>query len=345
MNGWHALAPEPLLRDNRFVMEPHFNRRADELIVDGRYADARSLLEAAIQEMPENWNPTREDARFLTIAFWDQEEFLAYSHDQMDRLTKSIAWVEGSYSRAWYQLAVLANKEKRFENALFCVDCGLELEPDHPELWSEKGHVLALLNRHKEAFGCYLRAASVRGWAPASQIARALRGQGVQLVDLERLDEAEDALRRSLELEPDSKTAHNELGYIKDLRRKRETEKEEIPWFLHSLVHPPADPLTIRLLALVEDLPSIPGPKTVGSENYSRIFDAFMKRGWAGFEDEFDRIVPRERPDYADVKRDLLREPIFDMRAHRNLADAVLGRKTVDEIFDEMDRERGQKPQ
>ena len=58
-------------------------------------------------------------------------------------------------------------------------------------------------------------------------------------------------------------------------------QPQAFPWFLHSLVNPPSDPLTIRLLALVEDLPSIPGPKTVGSENYSRIFDAFMKRGWA----------------------------------------------------------------
>jgi tetratricopeptide (TPR) repeat protein len=253
--------------------------------------------------------------------------------------------VDGSYSRAWYQLAVVASKEGRFENALFCIDCGIELEPDHPELWNEKGYLLGRLKRHQEAFDCYVRAVSVRDWAPPSQIARALRGQGVQLVDLDRLDEAEDALRRSLELEPDSETAHNELGYIEDLRRKREAEKEEIPWFLHSFVNPPTDPLTIRLLALVEDLPSIPGPKTVGSENYSRIFDAFMKRGWAGFEEEFDRIVPRDRADYADVKRDMLCEPIFSMKAHRNMADAVLGRKTVDEIFDEMARQQEQKPQ
>ncbi|MBK5294109.1 MAG: hypothetical protein JJE04_20830 [Acidobacteriia bacterium] len=68
-----------------------------------------------------------------------------------------------------------------------------------------------------------------------------------------------------------------------------------------------------------------------------------MKRSWAGFEEEFDRIVPRDRPGYPDVKRDLLREPIFDMKAHRNLAEAVLGRKTVDEIFDEMARQREQR--
>ena len=328
-------------------MEPKFNRCADELIIEGCYADAQALLDAAIQAMPAGWTPTREDERFLSVAFWDQEEFLAHSHHQIERkqLTKSIAWVDGSYSRAWYQLAVVASKQGRFGRALFCIDCGLELEPDHPELWNEKGYLLGRLKRYQEALDCYIRAASVRDWAPPSQVARALRGQGIQLVDLDRLDEAEDALRRSLDLDPDNQNAQNELGYIADLRRKREDEKEQIPWFLHSFVNPPTDPLTIRLLALVEGLPSIPGPKTVGSENYSRIFDVFMKRGWPGFEEEFDRIVPRDRPDYADVKRDLLCEPVFSMKAHRNLADAFLGRKTVDEIFDEMAREQEKKPQ
>ena len=55
-----------------------------------------------------------------------------------------------------------------------------------------------------------------------------------------------------------------------------------------------------------------------------------MKRGWAGFEEAFDEIVPRDRADYAAVKRDLLCEPIFMLKVHRNMADAVLGRKTVE---------------
>jgi tetratricopeptide (TPR) repeat protein len=325
-------------------MELSFNRRADELIVDGRYTDARALLEAAIREMPTGWTPRREDDRFLTIAFWDQEEFLAHSHHETElkQLTKSIAWVDGSYSRAWYQLAVAASKEKRFENALTCIDCGVELEPDHPELWNEKGYLLGRLQRNQEAFDCYFHAASVREWAPSSQIARALRGQGVQLVDLDRLDEAEDALRRSLELEPDSQTAHNELGYIADLRRKRAAGEEDVPWYLHSLINPPADPLTIEFLALADGLPSIPGPKTVGPDNYHRIFDAFTKRGWPAFEEEFERIVPRERPDYADVKRDLLREPLFSIDYHRVLAELNLGKKIIEEIVAKVARQRKQ---
>jgi len=328
-------------------MEQSFNRRADELIAKGRYADAETLLEAAIQRMPAGWSPTREDDHFLSIAFWGQDEFLAHSHYVIERkeLTKSVAWVDRSYARAWYQLAIVESKQGLFERALFCIDCGLQLEPDHPELWNEKGYLLGRLNRHQEAFDCYVRGASVRVWTPPTQIARALRGQGVQLVELDRLDEAEAALRQSLELEPDSENALNELGYIEDLRRKRKAEKEQTPWFLHSFVNPPTDPLTVRLLALVEDLPSIPGPKTVGSENYSRIFDAFIQRGWQGFEEEFDRIIPRDRPDYADVKRDMLCEPVFSIKAHRNMADMVLGNKTVEELFDEMAREKDKKPQ
>lgn len=81
----------------------------------------------------------------------------------------------------------------------------------------------------------------------------------------------------------------------------------------------------------------------MGSENYSRISTAFRKRGWAGFEAEFDRIVPRDRPDYADVKRDLLCEPLFTLRAHRNMAELVSGKKTSEELFGT--KPRAKKPQ
>jgi tetratricopeptide (TPR) repeat protein len=326
-------------------MRADFNRQADDFIVAGRYAEAQALLEVAIRAMPNGWTPRRNEGEFLTIAFWNQKEFLAFSYHEVDRLTKSVFWVNESYSRAWYQLAFAHSKQDHFEEALFAIDCGLELENDHPELWSAKGHLLGRLKRHQEALDCYTHAASLRDWAPARQVAHALRGQGVQLVDLNRLDEAEAALQRSLELEPDSEVARNALGYIADLRSQREAKKKETPWFLHSFAKPPTDPLTVQLLALVEGMPSIPGPKTVGSENYSRIVDAFMKRGWEGFEEVFDRIVKRDRPDYADVKRDLLCEPLFSIKAHKSLAELVLGRKTIDEIWEENREDNGREPQ
>jgi tetratricopeptide (TPR) repeat protein len=114
-----------------------FNGRAEELILDGRYVEARTLLKAAIEKMPAGWTPRREDGNSLVIAFWYEAEFIAYSYRERERLTKSICWVIESYSRAWYQLAVVASKQKQYEDALFSIECGLELEPDHPQLWNE----------------------------------------------------------------------------------------------------------------------------------------------------------------------------------------------------------------
>lgn len=307
-------------------MESDFNQEADKLIAEGRLAEARAMLEAAVRGIPAGWKPRRDDGRSLAIAFWNREEFLAYV--QRSHPDKTMYWVPESYSKAWYQLAGVAIEEERLENALFCIDCGLELEPDHPELWCEKGYVLGRSKRHAEALDCYVRAASARDWPPALYTARTLRGQGVALIDLDRLDEAEAALKRSLEYEPDNEGARNELEYIEKLRGQR----KQMPWFLNAYVNLPTDPLTARLLALVADLPSIPGPTTVGSKNYSRIARAFRERGWPGFEEEFDRIVPLDRPDYADVKRDLLREPLFLAKVHRRMSEEFTGQKTADDL-------------
>jgi tetratricopeptide (TPR) repeat protein len=317
-------------------MDQDFNQEADELIAEGRLAEARTMLETVIREMPTGWKPCRDDGRSLSIAFWDQEEFLAYVQRHGSQSAKRIYWVPGSYSKAWYQLAVIAIEEERLKDALFCVDCGLEIEPDHPELLSEKGYVLGTLKRHDSALECYVRAASAREWAPALCTARAFRGQGIQLIDLDRLDEAETILKRSLEYEPESEGARNELEYLQNLRSQRQAEKKNVPWFLHAFANPPTDPLTVRLLALVEDLSSIPGPKTLGSDNYSCILRAFMNDGWAGFEKEFDRLVPRDRANYADVKRDLLREPIFNTKVHRRMAETFTEKKPAQEVFDEI---------
>jgi hypothetical protein len=91
-------------------------------------------------------------------------------------------------------------------------------------------------------------------------------------------------------------------------------------------------------LALVEDLEPIPGPQTIGSENYSRVAEAFISRGWVGFEEAFDSIVPRTRGDYADLKRALLREPIFNQRTHLNMSRMMMGEVTLEEVWEEISR-------
>jgi hypothetical protein len=114
---------------------------------------------------------------------------------------------------------------------------------------------------------------------------------------------------------------------------------QRLPWFLVCIKNPPSDPLTKQLLVLVEGLESIPGPRTIGSEGYAKVSGAFLDRGWAGFEEAFDSIVPRTRADYASVKRDLLREPIFSSKVHLRMARIFLRKSTIEEVLEEIAQE------
>jgi tetratricopeptide (TPR) repeat protein len=221
-------------------MNSDFNQLAEDLIAERRLVEARTMLEKAISQMPAGWKPSRDDGKALSIAFWYEEEFLAWVQQYGRRLNKTTLWIRESYSKAWYLLAAVAVEEKRLTDALFCIDSGLELEPDHPELLSEKGYILGVLKRHAEALECYIWAVSAREWSPAAYMARALRGQGVQLIDLDRLDEAETALKESLEYEPGNRGARNELEYIEELRGN--PVKQRLPWFVEAFVNPPSDP-------------------------------------------------------------------------------------------------------
>ena len=196
-------------------MERDFNQLAEALIAKQRFEEAETVLQDALREMPGGWKPVQADGESVQVAFWDEEEFSEYV--QHEPSSASVSWLRPSYSRAWYTLGALAFWRKRFEQALFCLDSGIQLEPDHPELWTERGHVLARLERHEEALACYARAATGREWAPATQIARALRAQGVQLADLGRIDEAEAALKQSLEFDPENDLVRQRLEDLEQL--------------------------------------------------------------------------------------------------------------------------------
>lgn len=288
--------------------------------------------------MPENWKPFKEDDKQIHGAFWDQDEFLAYVGTCRSDDEKSIFWTTVSFSKLWWQLADVNVSEGRFDNALVCVEKGLELEPDHPVLWIERGYIFNRLGRHQEALDAYRTAATARLWATPAVTSRALRGQGSALIDLGRFLEARSVYNASLELDPESESARKELEYIDRALADKKKQAATLPWFLHAIKFPPTDPLTLQLLLLVQNMDSIPGPKTVGTENYSMISKAFLASGWAGFEEAFDAVIPRSRANYADIKRDLLREPIFNQKVHERMSKMLLGQKTVEETMEEIKR-------
>ena len=314
------------------------NESISAALGQNRMRDARELIEQALSSMPPHWKPLEEDDEQVRGAFWDQDEFLAYVGRHRSDNEKSIFWTTISFSKLWWQLADVNISEGRFDNAVVCVEKGLELEPDHPVLWIERGYIFNRIGRHQEALEAYRTAATVRQWAQPAVIARALRGQGSALIDLRKFSEARNVYDASLELDPENESAHKELEYIDQALTDEKKQAATLPWFLHAIKFPPTDPLTLQLIPLVQGMESIPGPKTVGSENYSAISKAFLASGWAGFEEAFDAVIPRSRADYAEIKRDLLREPIFNPRVHSRMARVVLGESTVDEILEEASR-------
>lgn len=191
-----------------------------------RWDEARRLIEKELAAMPSDWSPLCGKDSFVSGSFWDIEEFSAYSaHSRVRGETRMIGWISPSFSKRWWQLAVINKEEGKYEEALGCIERGLQLEPDHPYLWVQRGLILCAAARHDEAVFAYQTAASIRIWASPSDRAWALRSQGYALIELGRLAEARSVYARSLELEPDNENAKNELDYIVHLLEKQERQR------------------------------------------------------------------------------------------------------------------------
>lgn len=97
---------------------------------------------------------------------------------------------------------------------------GLLNNPDDATLVSEDSYALAQLMRDDEALALVDDFLAGHLTLADGQAALLQRKRGYILVDLNRLDEAEAAYRRSLELEPGNATALEELDYIAKQRAK-----------------------------------------------------------------------------------------------------------------------------
>jgi tetratricopeptide (TPR) repeat protein len=203
-------------------MENDFLHEATELIGRKQWQEAKSVLTEALAKKPAGWTPVQESELGQEVYSWNRDEFIAYCGWAGESGQGRITWFRRSYSQACCLLAYVAVELGNPQDAFEALRTGLEMEPDHPLLWCELGHLFQLLKRHDDALGCYRRAESARAWATNIQKAASLRGQGINLIDLGRLEDAEEALRRSLEFEPESASALHELGYIQHLREKAE---------------------------------------------------------------------------------------------------------------------------
>ena len=129
-------------------------------------------------------------------------------------------WNKDVYPRAFFWLAYLAVQEQDFGRAIEMSDRGLKLAPECSRLATEKAHALIRLGRLSEAKQIYEEVLGRDGFVLRHDRAVCLRGKGYVLIEESNLTAAEIAFRQSLEYEPDSDAALQELCYIEKLRQR-----------------------------------------------------------------------------------------------------------------------------
>ena len=192
---------------------------AEALMKERRFTEAKASLETLLSGMPPAWKAIAVNGDSIRVAYWDEEHFsVCFIKDSRNNIDKVIDWVLPSYSKAYYLLAYMSAGSRNLVEADKYIDKALALEPEHPTLLDEKGMLLQLMGDHENAVKHFNMVIHSNGCVTPYEKARALRGLGISLIDLGRIDEAEQAFQESLKIAPNNKVALAELDYIKKIR-------------------------------------------------------------------------------------------------------------------------------
>jgi tetratricopeptide (TPR) repeat protein len=212
--------------------------QAVSALLAGEVAAARTLLQKVIANTPSEYaNSSEEPDGGLVVKFWDQQAFLHYVMWQKEQgQERSVRWVGNAYPRAHYYMGFLCVKTRQFQQALEYLERGHELEPTNPKFHFEKAQALVHAGDKQQALALYEAVTEVGPYVSALDLAVAWRGRGFVLIELGRLDAAEEALKSSLEIDPGNEVAMNELQYIEHLRQGgNKSPSEAVPTQAQSL--------------------------------------------------------------------------------------------------------------
>lgn len=209
--------------------------RALMLIKNKDIFKARRLLNEVALNTPREYVYSFEENGSLYIKFWDFDEFVHFISNLPEEGGKNVVWLLSAYPRAHFYLGFLDVNEGKYESALLHLENCLKLEPDQPLCYCEMAIAYSRMGQHNWAFSLYERALKLRPYITAAVKARALRGMGVELVELGQLDFAEQCLKESLKYDPNNEVAFNELRYIYTRKAEGNHDPVNAPINLHTL--------------------------------------------------------------------------------------------------------------
>jgi tetratricopeptide (TPR) repeat protein len=138
---------------------------------------------------------------------------------------RAVTAVDDPYPTISFLLGSYYDEVGKPAEALRLLDAGLALPSQggpvpglhRPLLVSERGAALVSLHRWADALADYDGGLTLSGLDPRTR-ARLLRGRGMALTELGRLDEAEAAYHQSMTFDPNNPIALQELAYIASQR-------------------------------------------------------------------------------------------------------------------------------
>ncbi|QDE39486.1 hypothetical protein FIV34_09865 [Luteibacter pinisoli] len=132
-----------------------------------------------------------------------------------------------AWSMAYWGRGYGYSEMNRFPEAEVELKKALALSPRDAQYASELAYVYQMEGRFAESLALYETVPGfldlMDGWGDSEKTefhCKSLRGQGYDLVELKRLDEAEAAYKACLALMPNEPKSLGELNYIKELRAK-----------------------------------------------------------------------------------------------------------------------------
>lgn len=184
------------------------------LVQAKRFSEADLMAKRLRSEFESTFDP-----KLKQHTFQSQSEYEEFKADNPQRFE----WIDWGYKECLQMQAFLKSERKDFAGALAQLTELESIAPASAGTLIEKGYIQNGLKKFDEALTTYQVAValSLKYKSQGPFRAPALRGLGFSLIELHRLDEAEQAFKASLDIDPGNQLARNELAYISDLRAQK----------------------------------------------------------------------------------------------------------------------------
>jgi tetratricopeptide (TPR) repeat protein len=204
------------------LIESHDEQSLEKYLQEGIELIQSKELASAIQKFDRiigDYDSTyRSRGDKLYLSFLSLEEFLAFVKGEPPP-EREVVWLHPYYSQAHYYKGYALVQLEKTREAIHEIQRAIELNPMHGPFYLELAYIHARQRDFDRALQLYQSALERDYFPQKSATAAAYRGIGYIYIESNMLAEAVRMYERSLELEPESSIAKQEIDYIGTLRR------------------------------------------------------------------------------------------------------------------------------